>query len=338
MRQDTAVASAWIEMRRMVACCLGLIGLSACAPATVPDFTGEAPWRHWQPAATEARALVNAAPRAVIIALHGFNDYSNAFQDFADFARRDGVAVHAYDQRGFGANADRGRWAGTDRLTAHLRDAVDHLRRIYGDTPLYVLGESMGGAVTIVAATGMPSLPIDGMILVAPAVWGGPHFSPFYRAMLWLASNLAPGWELTGSGLEIWPSDNIEMLRAFSADPLVIKGARTDAIAGLVRLMDRALASADKLDGRLLLLTGEKDEIIPRDALSDFEGRLTNEQATRISYPDGYHMLLRDLQRKVVFEDILAWIDRAEESGRQTPLAAESHPKAGDDRKLQKAS
>jgi hypothetical protein len=28
-------------------------------------------------------------------------------------------------------------------------------------------------------------------------------------------------------------------------------------------------------------------------------------------YPDGYHMLLRDLQRQVVWDDILAWIDGA---------------------------
>ena len=278
--------------------------LAACAPSigSVPLVAGPgeaSPWRHWQP---------EGSPKAVILALHGFNDYSNAFQDFATFASGQGIAVHAYDQRGFGANADAGYWPGTERLTADLRAGVDRLRAIYPKTPLYILGESMGGAVTIVAATKGEPLPVDGLILVAPAIWGGDQLNLFYRATLWLASTIAPGWKLTGSSLEIWPSDNIEMLRAFSADPMVIKGTRTDAIAGLVALMDEALASLDRLDLEFLVLVGEKDEVVPSGAFTAMRQRLSAAPFTEISYPNGYHMLLRDLQREVVFQDVMAWI------------------------------
>lgn len=267
---------------------------------------GSSPWRHWQTEQT---------PRAAVLALHGFNDYSNAFQDFAAFAKDRGIAIHAYDQRGFGANGDAGLWPGTDRLIADLRNAVGELRKIHPEIPLYVLGESMGGAVTIVAATRGDPLPVDGLILVAPAVWGGDQLNLFYRATLWLASTIAPGWKLTGSGLEIWPSDNIEMLRAFSADPLVIKGTRTDAIAGLVRLMDEALASLDRLDQETLVLVGAKDEVVPPGAFATMRERLPKEHCRGINYTDGYHMLLRDLQREVVYEDVIRWIDKLALSG-----------------------
>ncbi len=277
--------------------------LNACTPSTgsvvIDGEPMKSPWRHWQ---TERPA------KAAILALHGFNDYSRAFQDFAIFASARDIAVHAYDQRGFGANVDAGLWPGTDRLIADLHKAVDHLRGIYPETPLYILGESMGGAVTIVAATRDEPLLVDGLILVAPAVWGGDQLNFFYRATLWLASTFAPGWKLTGSGLEIWPSDNIDMLRALSADPLVIKGTRTDAIAGLVGLMDEALASLDRLDQELLVLVGEKDEVVPPGAFATMRERLKAESQTEISYPDGYHMLLRDLQREVVYDDMMAWI------------------------------
>lgn len=319
----------------------GSLGSGAADPTQSNSTT---PWRHWQAPAGQARlkaerattdadrstppaatgadtsmesAAADTPPVAtgvaagVVLALHGFNDYSNAFQDFAAFCSERGIAVHAYDQRGFGANPDRGLWPGMERLTTDLRDAVARLRQIYGDTPLYVLGESMGGAVTIVTAAGEKPLDVDGLILSAPAVWGGRHMNLFYRFTLWLASSIAPGWTLTGGGLDIRPSDNIDMLRVFSADPLVIKATRTSSIAGLVALMDRALASAPKLDQDLLLLIGEKDEIVPPGALEDFRGRLKAPSITEISYPDGYHMLLRDLQRAAVFEDIIAWIDSA---------------------------
>lgn len=323
---------------RLAIISLCMLTFTTCTPASAPDpgegllgagAAGDAvsntatPWRHWQPEAQAATSdpSTDTSPRpavaGVVLALHGFNDYSNAFQDFAAFCRKRGIAVHAYDQRGFGANPDRGRWPGMGRLTGDLRQAVAHLRGIYGDKPLYVLGESMGGAVTIVTATEEEGLDADGLILSAPAVWGGKHMNLFYRMTLWFASTLAPSWSLSGGGLEIRPSDNIEMLRAFSADPLVIKETRTDAIAGLVALMDRALASAPKLDQDILLLTGDKDEIIPAGALDDFQDRLSTGETTTFSYPDGYHMLLRDLQRAKVFADVVAWID--DRSGLENP-------------------
>jgi len=197
---------------------------------------------------------------------------------------------------------------GTERMIADLRAAAQQLREVYPKTPLYILGESMGGAVTIVAATKGDPLPVDGLILVSPAVWGGDQFNLFYRATLWLASTIAPGWKLTSSGLEIWPSDNVEMLRAFSADPLVIKGTRTDAIAGLVALMDEAEESLDRLDLEFLVLTGEKDQVVPPGAFAAMRERLREAPFREISYPNGYHMLLRDLQREVVYQDMIAWI------------------------------
>lgn len=309
---------------RMLSKAIALLALFTLAGCTTPTETEPTlltspSWRHWQPdietasldqSTDKSTPAAVASPKAVVLALHGFNDYSNAFQDFARFASGQGIAVHAYDQRGFGANPDRGRWPGMERLTGDLRDRITALRRVYGDTPFYVLGESMGGAVAIVAATDGEPFDIDGLILSAPAVWGGKHMNLFYRFTLWIASGVAPAWKLTGSGLNILPSDNIEMLRALGADPLVIKGTRTDAIAGLVALMDRALVKAPELDLDLLLLIGEKDEIVPPGALDDFRDRLTTEKASDIRYPDGYHMLLRDLQREKVFEDVTDWIDR----------------------------
>lgn len=287
------------------------LGLVACAPwadiATMDKDVMNNPWHHWR---TEGPA------KAVILALHGFNDYSNAFEFFAAYANQRDIAVHAYDQRGFGANEDAGRWPGTDRMVADLHRAAEELRQTYPDTPLYVLGESMGGAVTIVAAAGEEALAVDGLILVAPAVWGGDQFNIFYRATLWLASTVAPGWKLTGKGLEIWPSDNIDMLRTFSADPLVIKGTRADALAGLVGLMDEAQASLDQLDQDMLILVGEKDEVVPAGAFASMLSKLNTSSCKDISYPNGYHMLLRDLQREIVYEDIKAWIDEGPEARR----------------------
>ena len=52
--------------------------------------------------------------KALVVAVHGFNDYSNSFVFPGEYFRRHGIACYAYDQRGFGAAPGRGLWAGTE--------------------------------------------------------------------------------------------------------------------------------------------------------------------------------------------------------------------------------
>jgi len=290
-----------VQSIRLLLTALVLFALASCTPPG-PGAVGppSVPRQAWLP---------EGPARAVILAVHGFNDYSNAFAEFGEFAAARGVAVHAYDQRGFGANPDAGWWPGTLALIADLRRQQRELSERYPGVPVYLLGESMGAAVIIAAAATGEPIDAQGTILSAPAVWGADQLSPFYRATLWLAVRLMPGVTFTGKGLHVRPSDNIEMLRELSADPLVIKHTRVDSIAGLVSLMDVAYTRADSLPGPLLVLGGARDEIVPPVAHAAMLERLTAAPCTEVVYPQGYHMLLRDVQRRVVWQDVLAWIE-----------------------------
>jgi alpha-beta hydrolase superfamily lysophospholipase len=253
--------------------------------------------------------LPDVPPRAAILALHGFNDYSNAFAGPGRFFASQGIAFYAYDQRSFGHAPNRGLWPGAETLAADAVTALDLVRRRHPGVPVYLLGESMGGAVAMLAATRV-DLPIEGLVLVAPAVWGRAVMNVFERVGLWFFANTFPDMTVTGAGLKIMASDNIEMLRAFSRDPLVIKATRWDSIHGLVGLMDEALAAAPKLKERLLLLYGEKDEVMPKGATFRMASELPRigRDQRGVLYQNGWHMLLRDLQAQVVLDDILAWI------------------------------
>lgn len=281
----------------VVICCTLL---AACGITLHPLPPAPRPAEVWAP--TEER------PKAVVLALHGFNDYRNAFADFATFAAARGVRVEAFDQQGFGANPNRGLWPGSDALARDLARRLAELRRDWPGTPLYLLGESMGAAVAVVAlGQGLP--PVDGVILVSPAVWGDTSFNGFYRLVLELAAGMAPGWTLTGRGLGVRASDNDAALIAMGRDPMLIKETRLDAIAGLVRLMDEARLDAGKLDVPVLILMGEHDEIIPPEAIRSFAGLVDPAICHAIVYEEGWHLLLRDLQAETVWRDILAWIE-----------------------------
>lgn len=251
-----------------------------------------------------------SAPRAVILALHGMNDYSNAFDEPGKYWSERGVAVFAYDQRGFGHAPDAGYWAGTDAMADDLSTATRLLRQRYPQTPLYLLGESMGGAVSIAAMTRPAAPPVDGIILSAPAVWGRADMNIFQRSALFLASYTMPWMTLTGQGLNIMPSDNLDMLRALSRDPLVLKETRVDAVHGLCDLMDEAAEKAADLHGPVLMLYGKNDQVVPAEPTYRAMHALPDPSAPQVKalYANGYHMLLRDLQARLVWDDVLAWI------------------------------
>jgi alpha-beta hydrolase superfamily lysophospholipase len=263
------------------------------------------PMQRWLPDAE--------APKAVILALHGFNDYANAFAMPGEWWAKHGIATYAYDQRGFGRTPHPGLWPGEAALVDDLDGMVALLRARYPETPLYLLGESMGGAVVLAALVRPDAPKVDGAILAAPAVWGRATMDLGKRVGLFVSAHTVPWLKVTGRGLNITPSDNREMLIALSRDPLVIHETRMDAIWGLVNLMDEALAAAPQLRGTpLLIVYGEHDEIIPKEAMRQMIESLppdpSGERKIAI-YPKDYHMVLRDLAAKTVWEDVLAWTE-----------------------------
>lgn len=251
-------------------------------------------------------------PRAVVLALHGFNDYSNAFLSLAEYLAARNITLIAYDQRGFGGTEGRKYWHGTAKLTDDLLTMVRLLKEEYKEVPLFILGDSMGGAVVLAS---LRDLQIErgyaGVILVAPAVWAREIMPWYQRSALWFFGHLLPWFAVSGKGLDIEPSDNIRMLRELGRDPLVIKGTRADAVHGLSALMDKALSSSGTLSGQAMILYGKHDEIIPRQPTCEMLKKLSGNEELHwrfVLYPNGYHMLLRDLQAEVVHHDIVLWI------------------------------
>jgi len=244
---------------------------------------------------------------AVIVGVHGFNDYSYSFTFPGSYLVRYGIAWYAYDQRGFGAAPGRGLWSGVDAYKNDLTGFVKEIRKRHPDVPLYILGESMGGAVAIVTLAGNNPPPIDGVILVAPAVWGRATMPWYQRWLLAVTSHTLPWLELTGSGLDLIPSDNLEMRRALHVDPQVIKGTRVDAMYGLTNLMDAALEQAGKLRIPTLVQYGKNDQVIPKEPMLQMLEKMPA-TTRKAFYGQGYHMLLRDLHREKPLIDIATWI------------------------------
>ena len=257
------------------------------------------PYRAWMPPSGE--------PWAVVLALHGMNDSRDAWEIPGPAMADAGIAIIAPDQRGFGATATRGYWPSGPALVADADRMARTLRERYPHAKLILMGESMGAAVLMCLATEPHPPRADGYVLVAPAVWGRAEMNLVLRSALWLASTLAPGMELTETPVKVTASSNRDALIRLSRDPLTLKSTRVDSVKGLVDLMDAALASAPHFNAPALFLYGGRDELVPgRATAATWDALRPGER--RAFYPDGYHLLLRDLDRERPIGDVIAWI------------------------------
>ena len=151
------------------------------------------PLRVWLPA---------GRPRAVVLALHGFNDSRDAWEipapDFADA----GMAIYSPDQRGFGEAPGRGLWAGGEALIDDAAEMARSAAAAAGIRHAKLIADGRKHGRRRADAPGAPGAerarPVAGYVMVAPAVWGRARDEPVFahRRCGWPA-NLVPGMELS---------------------------------------------------------------------------------------------------------------------------------------------
>jgi len=303
---------------------LGLAAwLSACAPMTVqqplapePGFAGprletdhfvsfdgaKLGLSQWAPASGE--------PWAVIVGVHGMDDYARAFHLAAPYWASQGIATYAYDQRGFGRSPQRGVWAGDALMTQDLRTITALVRARYPHAIIAVAGESLGGAVAIEAFASDHPPDADRLVLLAPAVWGWSNQPLTYKLMLEIAAHVAPAEVFNPPSFvteHISTSDNTDELIAMGRDPLMSWGARSDSLYGLVSSMEHAWREIGDVRAPTLYLMGAHDQIIPHKPAVEAAARLPPGDRTAY-YAEGWHLLLRDKQAHNVWADIAAFV------------------------------
>src|SRR6185369_7143435 len=115
---------------------LALLSLAACEPYVVErgPVIGPAQLQENAIIASDGTRLPlkiwlpDGPPKAVVLGLHGYGDYSRAFDKPGALWAQSGIATYAYDQRGFGATASFNRWSGVPVMIDDMKAAIALLR------------------------------------------------------------------------------------------------------------------------------------------------------------------------------------------------------------------
>ena len=174
-----------------------------------------------------------------------------------------------------------------------MRDlnAVIKMLRPSDGSRLFLLGESMGGGVALVATARFRPEPVDGLILVEPAVRRGIRLRLMWDVAFATLALVAPGYSrrlARGTHAQFTPVARERL----GQDPRIVRFIRADAYKGLLSLADAASASTRRLRLPTLFLYGRADGIIP---LRLFEQAVRDLRplVTALRYPEAPHLLLQ---------------------------------------------
>jgi alpha-beta hydrolase superfamily lysophospholipase len=257
---------------------------------------------------------------AVLLGLHGYGDYREAFGLAGRWLAARRVAVYAYDQRGFGQTRMRGRWAGAEALIGDCADAAAALRAAHPELPLAILGESMGGSVALAGLASGRVVGVDRLILAAPGVRGDVQLRQLHDLTLRLGA-LALPWLRVELRRGDRPWLDPEESRRLAEDPLILRRLSVGTYDGLIELANLATLADPTRFPPTLLLYGELDGTIPRTGIDELALRL-GDRCTLRTYPERHHLLLHERGAEEVFADCLRWLRAAASGAGSRPAPA----------------
>lgn len=247
------------------------------------------------------------APRAAVLALHGWSDHAGRWQEMGERLRDAGYSAYALELRGHGRSGGRrGHLSRFSQLLGDLQ-AFRRVVRLRTERPQVLLGISFGGLVALRYLETQPSDPIAGAVIVAP--WLGLAFRP-------------PAWKLlAGRALaDLWPTlpiptrvDAETMSRdpavnqAYAADPAA-HGVMTPGAWREIQWAQRAVAADGyRIESPLLFLLAGEDRVVDSHLARAFADSLKGTVRVRW-YPEMYHEVLHDPQRDAAYGDVLAFL------------------------------
>lgn len=260
-------------------------------------------------------------PRAVVVVVHGLGEHSGRYAHVAQALVEAGCAVYAMDHRGHGQSG--GPRALVDRfanVVADIDHVVDLARREHARKPVFMLGHSMGGALSLSYALKHGDK-LQGLMLSGPAVAldGAP---PAMKPISKILSMFAPRLGMFG----IEPSKvsrDPSVVADYAKDPLNAHGkvpART--LGEIVRFVEWLPLALPMIKLPLLVQHGEQDLLAGVAGSRMVVDRAGSTDKTLKVYDGLYHEIFNELpeDRARVLADLVGWI--GERVGSQRPAAA----------------
>ncbi|XP_061361829.1 uncharacterized protein LOC133305588 [Gastrolobium bilobum] len=261
---------------------------------------------------TQCWTPVSVKIRGIVLLMHGLNEHSGRYSDFAKQLNADGYKVYGMDWIGHG---------GSDGLHGYvhsLDDAVSDMKvfleKIVTENlglPCFCFGHSTGAAITLKALLD-PNVEdcVVGAAFTSPAVRVEPSH-PILLVLAPIVSFLLPTCPCSSAykkGLPV--SRDPDALIAKYSDPLVCTGPlRVRTGHEILRITSYLQQNLRKLRVPLLVLHGTADSVTDPNASQKLYEEASSTDKTIKLYEGLLHDLLFEPEREAITQDIIQWLN-----------------------------
>jgi acylglycerol lipase len=234
-------------------------------------------------------------PTACLLCIHGLGLQSNSYEFFGTEQSKRGLAVYAIDVRGFGSwmNSKGKSKVNFDECLLDIKQSLESIRAANPGKPIYLLGESMGGAIALRAASLYPDL-VDGLISSVPA---GERFNQG-KTSVKVFLNLLTGVNLSDLGKDIvnQATMNQKLKAQWQGDPLARLSLTPQELIQFQDFMNSNHEAAKKVaDMPVLFVQGNGDLLVKPEGTWELFNTVASKDKSFFAVP-GEHLIFEEAQ------------------------------------------
>lgn len=256
-------------------------------------------WRSWSPAGDQP-------VQGVVTIAHGYGEHSGRYEYVASRLTTEGYAVYAPDHNGHGRSAGRRGKVSLPAAVADLDQLIVTVAKgRHPDTPQFLLGHSMGGAIALRYAIAHQNR-LDGLVVSAPlaAVNGSPALLTLGKVL----GLLLPGAPASKVDPRLVSRDQA-VVKAYIDDPLNHHGPVPAGVAREFILSAESLPQdVRRITLPTLLMWGTADRLCPPRGAEMVAANIGAEDLTVKQYPGLFHEILNEPERDQVLDEIVGWL------------------------------
>lgn len=249
-----------------------------------------------------SKNLVSHAKAAVVI-VHGLCEHAGRYDYVTEKLNLRGFNVYRFDHRGHArSEGPRTFYNDFQQLIDDVNFIVEAALKESGDTPLFVIGHSMGGFASSSFGTKYPGK-VKGIVLSGALTRYHTKVAGELPMELPLGTYFPN--EL-GSGVCSDP----KVVAAYVNDPLVEKQISVDLFNSLGYGVEWLKQHAKQFVDPVLVLHGANDGLVSERDSRDFYGDIASADKTLKIYAHLMHEIFNEPSRDEVIEEVIDWMEK----------------------------
>lgn len=245
-------------------------------------------------------------PKAVLVISHGLASHSGVFDALSKTMNENAIAVYRFDHRGHGKSDGRDKIHIKNyfEMVEDLDIIVQKAKNENPNTPIFVLGHSMGGHIAALYGTKYPNR-VSGFVLAAGVLryhqmnFGYlPRPEPADAFIEGMVAHFTLNLPFSNNGADL----------SLPNDPLILQKFSVSFPNSFVEGIKYLKENSYQFKDAVLLVSGDADlYVVPQDAI-DFYGQTNSVDKSLRLYSRFGHLLMLEKGGEIITNDITQWI------------------------------